>query len=179
MRLHSVYSASFCTDYISVRAVFPLQKPHIHRLKFAVIRYTHYILNRMYCPCPQSAELSRQKGGKPIFPNCFGGRLPPFFGCRIQREPYPAVRLDTAHFGLIPHISVLYRIFRFYTAHFCLIPHISAFSPMPSIRAFFVCLTLFVRLLAVIIRFSRLHVRGAFLLCGFFLNARRAVLYLV
>ena len=77
MRLHSVYSASFYTDYISVRAVFPLQKPHIHRLKFAVIRYAHYILNRMYCPCPQSTKLLRQKGGKPIFPDCFG------VGCRI------------------------------------------------------------------------------------------------
>ena len=103
MRLHSVYSASFYTDYISVRAIFPLQKLHIHRLKLAVIRYAHYILNRMYCQCPQSAELSRQKGGKPIFPNCFGGRLPPFFGCRVQREPYSAFRLDTAHFRLFAH----------------------------------------------------------------------------
>lgn len=152
MRLHSVYSASFYTDYISVRAVFPLQKPHIHRLKFAVIRYAHYILNRMYCPCPQSTELLRQKGGKPIFPNCFG------IGCRLfSVVGFNASRIQP--FGLIPHIS--------------------AFSPMPSIRAFFVCLTLFVRLLAVIIGFSLLHVRGAFLLCGFFLNTRRAVLYLV
>ena len=106
MRLHSVYSASFYTDYISVRAVFPLQKLHIHRLKLAVIRYAHYILNRMYCQCPQSAKLSRQKGGKPIFPNCFG------IGCRLfSVVGFNASRIQP--FGLIPHTS--------------------AFSPMPSI----------------------------------------------